>query len=60
MVAGFLAPIAGALNVLGAVGLAASWSSLPFTSEFEARLGSGLAIVVALAVVLLGPGDAVG
>jgi uncharacterized membrane protein YphA (DoxX/SURF4 family) len=57
LLAGFLTPIAGILAGLGAVGLALSWFSLPFAGQFEIRLIAILIVVVAVAVVLLGPGS---
>ena len=56
LLAGFLTPIAGGLTGLGALGLAFSWFSLPSAGEIETRLATGLLVIVAAAIVLLGPG----
>jgi uncharacterized membrane protein YphA (DoxX/SURF4 family) len=56
LLAGFLTPFAAGLALLGGIGIQLSWLSLPSPSPFETKLTTGLAMVVALAVVLLGPG----
>jgi hypothetical protein len=57
LLAGFLTPIAGGLAVLGAIGMALSWFSLPPATQFETNVMTCLVLVVAVAVILLGPGS---
>ncbi len=52
---GFLTPIAGTLAALAAIGVAFSWFPAPAVNLFDAILPTAL-VVVAVAIVLLGPG----
>lgn len=56
LLAGFLTPIAGTLAVVGGMGIAFSWLAAPPAGPSEAKLITSLVMVVAVAVVLLGPG----
>lgn len=56
LLAGFLTPFAAGLALLGGIGIELSWLSLPPPGPFDTKLTTGLVMVVALAVVLLGPG----
>jgi uncharacterized membrane protein YphA (DoxX/SURF4 family) len=56
LLAGFLTPIASGLTGLGAIGVALSWFSLPPPGHWESVLTTSLVVVVAVAVILLGPG----
>lgn len=56
LLAGFLTPIAGSLAVFGGLGIALSWLSPPPTSPLGIKVITSLVMVVAAAVVLLGPG----
>jgi uncharacterized membrane protein YphA (DoxX/SURF4 family) len=56
LLAGFLTPIAGSLTMLGGLGVLLSWLSLPSVGQVEIKLITTMVIVVAVAVVLLGPG----
>jgi uncharacterized membrane protein YphA (DoxX/SURF4 family) len=56
LVVGCLTPIAGGLAVLGAIGSSFSWFSLPSASPLETRLMTSVVVIVAIALVFLGPG----
>ena len=56
LLAGFLTPIAGGLVGLGALGLGSIWFPPPAANQIEARLISIFVVLVAVAVMLLGPG----
>jgi uncharacterized membrane protein YphA (DoxX/SURF4 family) len=53
---GFLTPLAGALVALATIGIALAWFPAPAVNLFEAKLVAVLVVIVAAAVVLLGPG----
>jgi uncharacterized membrane protein YphA (DoxX/SURF4 family) len=53
---GFLTPAAGMLVALGAIGVALSWFPAPASNLFDAKLPTVLVVVVAVALVFLGPG----
>jgi uncharacterized membrane protein YphA (DoxX/SURF4 family) len=53
---GFLTPIAGTVAALAAIGVAFSWVPAPAVNLFDAKLPTALVVVVAVAIVLLGPG----
>jgi uncharacterized membrane protein YphA (DoxX/SURF4 family) len=53
---GFLTPIAGTVAALAAIGVAFSWFPAPAANLFDAKLPTALVVVVAVAIVLLGPG----
>lgn len=56
LLAGFLTPLGGGLVGIGALGLAFSLIPLPDLGPFETKLILGFVIVVAAAVIPLGPG----
>jgi hypothetical protein len=56
LLSGLLTPVSGALTALGAAGLAASLIQAPHPSLFASKLFVALVGVVALAIILLGPG----
>jgi uncharacterized membrane protein YphA (DoxX/SURF4 family) len=56
LLAGFLTPVAGGLVGLGAVGMAFSWFPPPAANEIEVRMMTIVVALVAVAVMLLGPG----
>ena len=56
LLVGFLTPVACGLVGLGAIGTMLSWFSLPAANQFETKMMTILIGVVALAIVLLGPG----
>jgi len=56
LLAGFLTPIAGGILALGAIATALSSVPLHAGNPFETKLMAVLAVVVAAAVILLGPG----
>jgi uncharacterized membrane protein YphA (DoxX/SURF4 family) len=56
LLAGFLTPIAGALVALGGVGNALSWFPPPSPNLFDSLLAVVLVVIVAAAIVFLGPG----
>jgi uncharacterized membrane protein YphA (DoxX/SURF4 family) len=53
---GYLTPFAGVLAALFSSGSVFSWFPLPHLDLFEARLTAGLAAVIVVALVCLGPG----
>jgi uncharacterized membrane protein YphA (DoxX/SURF4 family) len=53
---GFLTPVAGALAGLISAGVALSWFPAPTANLFDARLSVVFVIIMAAAIVLLGPG----
>jgi uncharacterized membrane protein YphA (DoxX/SURF4 family) len=53
---GFMTPIAGALAVLGSTGLALSWLPPPIPDIFGGAPATIFMIVMAAAVLLVGPG----
>jgi len=53
---GFLTPIAGMLVGLGSAGIALSWFSVPTPNLLDAKLTAVLVIIIAAAIVFLGPG----
>ena len=53
---GYLTPFASALAALFSLGSVFSWFPLPHLDLFEARLTAGLAAVIVVALVCLGPG----
>jgi uncharacterized membrane protein YphA (DoxX/SURF4 family) len=57
LVVGFLTPAASAVTALGAIGTVASWFPAPTPNLFDAMLPTYLVIVVAVAILLLGPGS---
>jgi uncharacterized membrane protein YphA (DoxX/SURF4 family) len=56
LLVGFLTPIAGGVVGLAALGLESIWFPLPAENQVEARLMSIFVVLVAAAVMLLGPG----
>ena len=56
LLVGFLTPLAGALVGLGAIGTMFSWLPPPPANQFETPPMTTLVMVVAVAIVLLGPG----
>ena len=56
LILGFLTPIGGALAGLGAISAILSWFPPPTPNPFYGTLPAIFAAVVAVAVVLLGPG----
>ena len=57
LVMGLLTPLAGVVTGLGAAGITLGWFPPPNPNLFEAKLSTVLVVVVAAAVVLLGPGS---
>ncbi len=53
---GFLTPIAGVLVALQAIAVAFVWFPVPSWNLFDAKLPTVLVVVVAIAIVFLGPG----
>ena len=53
---GFLTPIAGVLVALSAIAVAFAWFPAPAWNLFDAKLPTLLVVVVAIAIVFLGPG----
>lgn len=53
---GFLTPVAGALAGFISTGVALSWFPAPPANLFDARLSVVFLIIMAAAIVLLGPG----
>ena len=53
---GFLTPVAGLLIVLGSAGLALSSYSASIQNLFDTRLSILFLVIMAVAIVLLGPG----
>jgi uncharacterized membrane protein YphA (DoxX/SURF4 family) len=56
LLVGLFTPVASGLVALGAVSLALSWLPMPGADPFDSRPLIVLVVVVAVAVVLLGPG----
>jgi uncharacterized membrane protein YphA (DoxX/SURF4 family) len=56
LLAGFLTPVAGALSGLVVMGIALSWLPPPSPNLFDSTLAAVLTMIVAAAVVFLGPG----
>ena len=53
---GFLTPLGGAIAALGCAGTMLAWFPVPASNLIELRLSAILLIVVACAIILLGPG----
>jgi hypothetical protein len=51
-----MTPIAGGVAALGEFGILVSWLSLPPAGQLETDVMTCLVMVVAVAVILLGPG----
>jgi uncharacterized membrane protein YphA (DoxX/SURF4 family) len=56
LLAGLLTPIASLLTGLGAVSLGFSLVSAPALNLFDSKVASVLILIVAIAIVFLGPG----
>jgi uncharacterized membrane protein YphA (DoxX/SURF4 family) len=56
LVAGLMTPLSGSLAALATLGLAFSWLPPPALNLFDAALPAVFAVVMAAAVVFLGPG----
>ena len=56
LLAGFLTPVAGTLAGVVVIGIASSWLPPASPNLFDSTLAAVLTVVVAVAVVLLGPG----
>jgi uncharacterized membrane protein YphA (DoxX/SURF4 family) len=57
IVFGFLTPMASVVIALGALGTIVSWCPAPTPNQFGAVLPTALVIVIAVAIVFLGPGS---
>jgi uncharacterized membrane protein YphA (DoxX/SURF4 family) len=53
---GFLTPVAGVLIGIGAAGIALSWFPAPTPNLFDTGLSCVFAVIMAAAIVFLGPG----
>jgi len=53
---GFLTPVAGVLVVLSSAGIALSWFPAPTPNMFDAKLSTVFLVIMAAALVSLGPG----
>jgi uncharacterized membrane protein YphA (DoxX/SURF4 family) len=56
LLAGLLTPIAALVTGLGALGLGFSFVSTPAPNLFDSKVASVLTLIVAIAIVFLGPG----
>ena len=56
LVAGFLSVLAGSAIALGVIGMALGWFLSPAAGLFDPSITTGLVVVVATYIVLLGPG----